>query len=256
MKRILLAVCGLALAFGAGVLAADDAGAAAVKDKLAKALGVAPENIRPAAAPGLLEVIRDHDFAYVTADGKWLLRGELINVDTGEHVTENSRRADRLAALKQLGAANLIEFAPAPPAVARYTVTVFTDIDCPYCRKLHSQIADYNARGIAVRYAFFPRTGLNTPSYDKAVSVWCADDRRKAFTLAKRGEPIPRKLCDNPVAREFQLGVELGVQGTPMIYLPDGDVIPGYATPDDLLAALQENEQQTKTAAAALKPPG
>jgi thiol:disulfide interchange protein DsbC len=255
MKRIAMAIFGLSMAFAAGVIAADDAGAGmAVRASLAKALNVPVANIRPAAAPGMLEIVRNHDFLYATADGKWLMHGELISVDTGEHVTENHRRADRLAALKELGEDNLIEFAPEPPMVSRYTVTVFTDIDCPYCRLLHRQIAAYNARGIAVRYAFFPRSGLDTPSYDKAVAVWCSDDRRKALTRAKRDESLVLKRCENPVAREYQLAIELGVQGTPTIFLPNGDVYPSYAPPDDLLTVLQESEQQTKTAAAADKP--
>jgi thiol:disulfide interchange protein DsbC len=133
-------------------------------------------------------------------------------------------------------------------------VTVFTDIDCPYCRKMHSQIAEYNTRGIAVRYAFFPRSGLNTPSFDKAVSVWCSANRREAFTRAKQGQAVPARHCDNPVAREFQLGLELGIHGTPMIILPNGDIWPGYATPDDLLSILQQSEEQTRTAAAANPP--
>jgi thiol:disulfide interchange protein DsbC len=113
-------------------------------------------------------------------------------------------------------------------------------VDCPYCRVFHSQIAEYNRLGIAVDYVFWPRTGLNTPSAEKAVSVWCAADRKRAFTEAKRGvDPRPAH-CDNPIAQDYQLGVELGVNGTPSIVASDGALLNGYANPMQLLQWLSE----------------
>ncbi len=127
----------------------------------------------------------------------------------------------------------------APSGKPKYKVTVFTDIDCGYCRKLHSHIAELNQRGVEVDYLFFPRTGLNTPSYDKAVSVWCAKDRKAAFTAAKAGkDPAPAK-CDNPVADQYKLGAQVGVDGTPTILAADGTKIGGYLAPDQLVAKLQ-----------------
>src|SRR5690606_20009096 len=111
--------------------------------------------------------------------------------------------------------------------------------DCGYCRKMHTQIAEYNKLGIEVDYLFFPRTGPNTPSFDKAVSVWCAKDRKAAFTAAKNGmEPVPQK-CDNPVAEQFDLGMKVGVEGTPTVLAQDGSKLGGYLPPDQLLARLQ-----------------
>ncbi|MDR3417853.1 MAG: thioredoxin fold domain-containing protein [Nevskia sp.] len=254
MKRTFSTLLGLCLAVCAGApSAADDA--EAIKAKVAKALGVDPSDIHSAQASGLFEVKHGHDFAYVTADGKYLLQGDLVSIDTGEQITEQHRRADRLLALKDLGDANMIAFGPRPPMAPKYVVTVFTDIDCPYCRKMHSQIAEYNDKGIELRYAFFPRTGLNTPSYHKAVSVWCAADRQSAFTKAKHGDSVPQKQCDNPVAREYQLGLDLGIRGTPMLVLPDGEIYPGYVEPDELAAILAKQDAQTKDASIPLKPP-
>jgi thiol:disulfide interchange protein DsbC len=116
---------------------------------------------------------------------------------------------------------------------------VFTDIDCGYCRKLHAQINDYMKAGISVEYLFFPRAGVGSESFDKAVSVWCAKDRKAAFTAAKAGkDPAPAK-CDNPVADQYKLGAQGGVDGTPTILAADGTKIGGYLAPDQLVAKLQ-----------------
>jgi thiol:disulfide interchange protein DsbC len=236
MKRILAALVGLGLAFSVGVFAGDDS-SDAMKDKIAKALGIDRNDVRPSPVNGWFEVQHDHDFGYVSSDGKFLLRGDLVDMDTGESLTENRRRADRLAALKNLGSDNLIEFAPTPPIAAKYVITVFTDLDCPYCRKLHSQI--------------FPRHGLNSPTYFQAISVWCSADRQGALTRAKLGQNIPTRKCDNPVDKEYKLALDLGIAGTPGIVLPDGTLYPGYASPDEMVDILVKSEAADKAAAAA-----
>jgi thiol:disulfide interchange protein DsbC len=124
-----------------------------------------------------------------------------------------------------------ITFAPDKPA---YDLMVFTDIDCGYCRKLHAQIAEYNQQGIAIHYMSFPRAGVGSLSYEKAVSVWCAKDPRAAMTKAKLGEEPEPAQCDNPIADQYQLGLDLGVSGTPSLLTADGQMIPGYVPPDQL----------------------
>lgn len=244
MKRLAAALAAAGLAFTA--LAAEDAGVDAIKAKIAKALDVPKENIRPSPLAGFYEVQHDHDFGYVSTDGKYLLQGDLIAIDSGEQITENRRRADRLLALKGLDSGDTIEFAPKPPFATKYTVTVFTDVDCHYCQLLHSQVADYNAKGIAIRYAFFPRTGPNTESWKKAEAVWCSDDRRAALTKAKNGGNIKAKACTNPVEKEYQLAEKLGVRGTPMLILPDGEQVMGYLPPKVLAERLAEAEATSK----------
>jgi thiol:disulfide interchange protein DsbC len=120
---------------------------------------------------------------------------------------------------------------------------VFTDIDCGYCRKLHNEMAKYNAEGITVRYMPYPRSGLNTPSYYKAVSVWCSDDRRDALTRAKAGKDVPRATCDNPVQASLELGHQLGVTGTPALVLEDGQLLPGYVPAKKLSQVLDQQAQ-------------
>lgn len=243
MKIVSLVIALASLAAVPGVVhAADDATAEASKDKIVKSLGVERGNIRPSPLPGIYEIQHGHDFGYVTADGKYLLRGDLINIESGEEITENRRRADRLLALKEIGEKNFIEFGPTPPIAAKYTVTVFTDVDCGYCRKLHSEIAQYNAKGIAIRYAFYPRSGPDTDSWHSAEAVFCSADRKTALTQAKQGQVIKLKgkTCDNPVAKEYQLAQEIGIRGTPMLVLPNGDVYPGYIPPATLASKLAQ----------------
>jgi thiol:disulfide interchange protein DsbC len=124
------------------------------------------------------------------------------------------------------------------PEESKYKVTIFTDIDCGYCRKLHSEIEQYMAEGITVQYLFYPRAGKGSESYTKAISVWCADDRKEALTAAKKGGSPETKSCDNPIDEHMQLGVDFKVRGTPMIVSEDGKVFPGYVPAKKLAQAL------------------
>ena len=152
-------------------------------------------------------------------------------------LTETAQTKIRKDLLAGIDTSKQITFAPENPD---YDLTVFTDLDCGYCRKLHSQIQAYNDNGIAIHYMAFPRAGIGSHSYEKAVSVWCADDQKAALTLAKQGaEPDPEQ-CDNPVADQYQLGIALGVTGTPALLTSDGTLIPGYMAPEKLRARLDQ----------------
>jgi thiol:disulfide interchange protein DsbC len=186
---------------------------------------VTPDEIRPSPVEGLSEVLIGPKVFYISNDGRYLFQGNLIDIKTRTDISEQRRKVARLDALDDLGEANMIIF---PAEKERHTITVFTDVDCGYCRKLHKEIDQYNSRGITVRYLLFPRSGKDTPSYYKAVSVWCADDRRDALTRSKAGEELPRAECSNPVMTSIELGHLLGIQGTPAIVLDDGEMVPGY----------------------------
>ena len=202
--------------------------------------GAAPDAVNPTAIPGLYEVLIGGQVLYLSEDGRFALQGDLLDLSTHDNLTENRRGELRGKAIEAVGENNMVVFAPEGPA--KYTVTVFTDIDCGYCRKMHSQIATYNKEGIKMRYLMFPREGVGSDSFDKAVSVWCADDRREAMTQAKRGENIERKTCDNPVQAQYELGQKLGVRGTPSMILEDGTMIPGYVPPTQLAELLARNK--------------
>ena len=208
----------------------------------AKMPELAPDEIRESDLPGFYEIRKGQSFGYISADGKYMIEGDLINLSTGVPITENRRKQDRLQVLAALGPDNVIEFAPKN---ATSTVTVFTDIDCGYCRKLHRELKDYYAQGIAVRYVFFPRSGPDTPSFAKAQEVWCAADRKEALTKAKNGQPINGStVCPGSasVARQYQAGERLGIAATPMIVLPDGDLVRGYVPANALAVRLAQGD--------------
>jgi thiol:disulfide interchange protein DsbC len=216
----------------------DSRGARESMSSVASALGVASQDVYPSPVSGVFLVRHGHEFGYASSDGRYLLRGELFDLTTGRDLTEDARRADRLDAIQTFGDVNTIEFAVPTSAPKKAIVTVFTDVDCGYCRRFHSQIRDYNARGITVRYLAWPRSGPGSESWRRAEGVWCAKDRAAALTAAKLGQAVPPGSCDSQVGREYKLGVELGVHGTPTLILPDGELLAGYLSPEDLAAKL------------------
>jgi thiol:disulfide interchange protein DsbC len=175
---------------------------------------------------------------YVSEDAKFFISGDLYEalpeglVNLGEQ-KRNVIRADKIAAVPE---SEMIIFEPENGRKA--TVTVFTDVDCPYCRQLHGEMTRLNELGIAVRYLGYPRTGLDTETHHKMISAWCADDPNAMFTSAARGGTIPESECDNPIAGHFQLGREVGVTGTPALVLEDGTILPGYVPADTLAGYL------------------
>jgi thiol:disulfide interchange protein DsbC len=227
-------------------LTSASAASATVKSEPAastQAPGVDPSAITSSPISGIALVEQNHAFTYMSADGRYELIGDLIDQQTHRNLTEDARRADRLRAAAAMDA---ITFAPAKAADTHYVVTVFNDVECGYCRHLHSQIADYNARGIAVRYLAWPRSGPDTVSWKKAESVWCAKDRAAALTAATLGQAVPAASCASAVAAEYELGVELGVHGTPTMILPDGSLSAGYLPPPQLAAKLAALAPQAK----------
>ncbi len=208
--------------------------------------GVQTESVRETPMKGLYEIVMGAQVFYMSADGQYLIQGNLVDVATRTNLTDASRNTARRAAVEGVAEERMVVFSPDE---VKHSVTVFTDIDCGYCRKLHSEMDAYNEKGIEVRYLFYPRSGTATPSYDKAVSVWCADDRKQALTDAKGGKEVPAKKCDNPVAEHMALGEAMGVTGTPALVLEDGELVPGYIPPDRLAAFLDAKRDARKTAA-------
>jgi thiol:disulfide interchange protein DsbC len=192
--------------------------------------GTKPDDLRASPIPGVFELTRGSDIAYVSEDGKYVIAGDLYDLSANDNLTEQHRRSERVKLLATVPESEMVVFAPKDP---KYTVTVFTDVDCGYCRKLHSQIAEYNRLGIRVRYMFYPRSGPDTESWAKAEEVWCSSNRGDALTRAKRGETLkaPTNCSGVPVARQYQLGKDMGVQGTPAILMDNGEMLPGYLSP-------------------------
>jgi thiol:disulfide interchange protein DsbC len=206
---------------------------------VAKLPGAEPSDVAASPIPGLYEVTMGGLIAYVSADGKYLVSGNVYDLDSQVNLTATRRNAARAKALAAISESNMIVFGP--PS-AKMTVTVFTDIDCGFCRKFHSQIAEINKAGVRVRYLFFPRTGPDTESWIKAEQVWCATDRRDALSRAKRGEAVKARSCgDAAIKTQYDLGADLGVEGTPAIFTQNGDYIGGYLTPAELVQAIQDS---------------
>jgi len=201
--------------------------------------GARPGDVRTTPVPGIYEFKRGAELVYVTADGRFGIAGDLYRLADRVNLSDARRRELRLALLAAVPESSMVVFAP---PVAKYTITVFTDVDCAYCRALHRQIAEYNRLGVKVRYLFFPRTGPNTESWSKAEQVWCSADRREALTQAKLGVALKAAVCKpNPVAEQYALGQAIGLTGTPGIVTDSGDLLPGYAPPDALIEELRRD---------------
>ncbi len=229
-----LALAGLLTGIALGVQssgAADDVAPATDKSAEVKTLiarkipGIKAEDIHVSPVNGLFEVSLGSSVGYVTSDGKYLITGDMYELETRTNMTETRRTATRIKALAGLKDDQLIVFSPPHP---KHTVTVFTDMDCGYCRQLHSEIAQYNKLGISVRYAAFPRTGPGSASWKKAEAVWCSKDRKDALTRAKLGQAVNAAQCVTPVAAEYELGNQIGVNGTPSIFTESGEMVGGY----------------------------
>jgi thiol:disulfide interchange protein DsbC len=199
--------------------------------------GIKLEDVRMTPINGVYEIQHGSELSYASADGKYVIFGDLWDLDSDSNVSESRRRAIRLRMIESVPESEMLIFSPKDP---KYTITVFTDVDCGYCRRLHSQIADYNRLGIRVRYLFFPRSGPDTESWHKAEAVWCSSNRNDALTRAKSGEDIKAPKCPSDVvARDYELGRKLQVEGTPAIFLASGEMLPGYAPPTELVKYLK-----------------
>jgi thiol:disulfide interchange protein DsbC len=216
--------------------AAADEGEVKAREALQRFLpGVEVDGVRASGISGLYEVSVGTRVLYLTSDGKYAIFGDIISTADRKNQTE-ARRGELINKLMAtLPESEMIVIAPAQ---TKRTVTVFTDVDCPYCAKFHRDVPALNEAGIKVRYLLFPRTGVGSESYHKAVSVWCASDRVKAIGIAKAGGKVEPKKCENPVEKHMDLGAEFGIQGTPAIVLDNGKMLPGYVPPPHLMAQL------------------
>jgi thiol:disulfide interchange protein DsbC len=230
-----LAIAGAA---GAAPQAAPTAAKPDVRAEIAKRLEIEVEDVRPSPVPGLYEVSSGAEVGYVSADGRFYIDGDVFDMGSKQNLTEDRRKQGRLALMAGIDDADTIIFAPKTPA--RHTVTVFTDTECVYCRRMHGEMAELNRLGIRVRYLMYPRGGPGSDAWRKAEAVWCSDDRRDALTRAKRGEKISAQSCETPIAAQYELGRQMGITGTPGIITDRGEFLAGYATAAYLGAYLED----------------
>jgi thiol:disulfide interchange protein DsbC len=224
--RILLSFAALALLLGTPAAMTQAAPKSDVRAEIARHLEVKPEDIQPSPIPGLYEIRNGSDVGYVSVDGRFYVDGDIFDMQTRDNLTEPRRQQGRLDLLSKVSDSDAIVFTPQGPI--RHTLTVFTDVDCTYCRRMHQEMAELNRLGIRVRYLMYPRSGPDSESWHKAEAVWCSADRRDALTRAKRGENIKAPACKAPVAEQYALGQEMGIRGTPAIITDKGEYLTGY----------------------------
>ncbi len=199
--------------------------------------GINPQNIFHSPIPGLYEVSKPPRFFYVSADGRYVLDGDLIEKSTQRNISQGPRNKSVAAAINAIDEDSMIIFGDKS---LKHTVTVFTDIDCGYCRKLHHEIKKYNELGIRIRYMAYPRAGIGSPSFKKIEDVWCSKDRKKAMTRAKNGQPVKSIKCNSPIKTHLSLVYMMDINGTPALILENGQIVPGYIPAARLAAALNQ----------------
>ncbi len=232
----------ISLMGSAPVLAADDAALEEVRAKMnAMFQEIAPENINRSPVDGWYTVQKGSVVAYVSEDGRYLLQGDMIDLDNQVNLSEQTRNSARREVMSSVEDDQTIMFSPAE---VKHRVTVFTDVDCTYCRKLHSQIDEYLAAGIEVRYMLYPRNGPASRSWTTSESVWCARDRNAALTAAKMDRDFESQKCDaSTISKHYLLGQNVGLSGTPAIVFDDGTLVSGYLPPASLVSRLELMQQ-------------
>ncbi len=244
MKQKLMALAVLLALFSTTAPALAESDLQAIKRKIAERLpGATVDHVAPSPVKGIYEVgVDGGDIIYVSADGRYLLSGVMIDLVTQENLTERVLSGRRVKVLNGVPENSMIIYEP--EGEVKHTLTTFTDIDCPYCRKMHKEMALLNRMGIRVRYMLFPRAGVASRSYEKAVSVWCADDQQGELTKAKTGATPEIRKCQNPVREHMALARRLGLQGTPYTITDTGRAIGGYVPAPELFESLEADKQK------------
>lgn len=237
--HFVLLFCLLTAGAGTSVAVADPANTEATAIKqLAKQLRIEPQAIKPAPMTGFYEVSLGAHIVYISADGRFLLRGDIIDLQNQVNLSEQRRAETRLDLLGTVPESNIIKY---PAKNQQHVITAFIDIDCGYCRKLHHEMNSLNAKGISVHYLFYPRAGVGSSSWHKAQAVWCAADRKAALDRAMQGLPVTSTECDaSAILTQYQLGEKVGVSGTPAIVVDSGELIRGYLPANQLLKVLEK----------------
>ena len=216
----------------------------ALKVQLTKTFRRAPDALTKSPIAGVFQVLYGTEVVYVSADGKYFIAGDMINMESRKNLSDEAKRSVRNEILAKKTKAPIVFKAKDE----KFVLKVFTDIDCPYCAKLHREVPELNKNGITIEYLMFPRAGVGSKSFEKAVSVWCAGDsaaQQTAMTMAKERKPVTDKKCENPIKSQYRLGQEIGVTGTPALITKSGRLIPGYMPAARLLKMLEDDQSKT-----------
>lgn len=249
--KIASAICvliGLSLVFNGAAFSQDESRVMLSPDQVKEKLSrirpdLSVKDVTTSTLPGFYEVnLVEGTVLFVNEDATYFVVGDLYRIEENQfvNVSEEQRNVNRRELLAAVDLSDMLVFSP-PTGMKKTAVTVFTDIDCGFCRKLHKEVPELNRLGIEVRYLAYPRAGVNSKSYDKYVSAWCSDNPQLALTKAKLGQVLEEKTCENPVAAQYALGNLMGVSGTPAIVFDDGTLLPGYLPAVKLAARLGIN---------------
>lgn len=233
LKKLILSLACL------GVAGTTVAGEKEIRERLSMMLNNADKvKISKMPIDGLYQVTLDLQVVYMSEDGKYLLNGSVMDLDKKVDLTNEVKTGIVKQELAKLDANSMISYKPKNGQPTR-TLTVFTDIDCPYCEKLHNEIPKLNEAGIEVRYMAYPRAGFGSSSYQKTVNVWCADDQKKAMDMAKARKTVAKNTCTNPVLEHMETAKKFEVTGTPTIIMDDGEILPGFVPAAKLIPMLK-----------------
>lgn len=224
----------IALLSFAAVAVADDSEIDNLRSNIRSLLpgNMTLESVEPSPMEGVYIVVAGTQTLYVYSKDDLVMIGDVYDTVRRVNLGEERRNKEMAAAIASLPEDEIIYMGEPLPR----QVTVFTDTDCVYCQRFHQTVPELQERGMQVRYLMFPRAGVGSASYHEAVSVWCAEDQAEAMTIAKTGGQVEQTTCENPVAGQYELGQRIGVRGTPTMILDNGKVIPGFLTPDQLMA--------------------
>ncbi|MDC1110762.1 thioredoxin fold domain-containing protein [Gammaproteobacteria bacterium] len=202
--------------------------------------GMSVQSVKKSQIENLYVVdIGDLQPIYASKNGEFFFYGELyaVNGNMLQNTTKDEINLKRKSILDEaLSEGDFITF---KSDNEKHRVIIFTDVDCGYCRKFHNEINDFNDLGITVNYVAFPRSGLASDSYNKIVTAWCSTDAKDTLTKMKQGIDVQLSMCqDHPVEKHFLLGQKIGITGTPAIIKSNGELLPGYLPPEELITRL------------------
>jgi len=229
----------LALALATSLPALADPAAEALAKKLKETMpGLPLTSVTATPVAGVYEVVAGPDVVYMTGDGRYMFQGALVDFEQRKNLTEERRTGIRVELLKQVKDEDTIIYAP--QGATKYTITVFTDPSCPYCRKLHKEVPELNKQGVKVRYVLYPRAGLDSPIGKSSIGIMCAKERKAELDKSLSGQSVSLPTCDkHPLAQMIDIGTQLGLEGTPFIVAEGGQVIPGYRPAAELVKVLE-----------------
>ena len=246
--RVFSASLAISLWLGSAWVSAGDSVSKEVEETLRSALevpstGLKVGTVKTSEIPGMFEVqFVNGPFIYSTASGDYFIVGDMFTAGPSGFVNlaEQRRDGERVEQLSSLDIDDMIVFSP--EGKPRAVVTVYTDVSCFYCQKLHKEVPELNKRGVEVRYLAYPRAGIGSESYRQLATAWCADNKQETLTNMKNRQSVPENVCaGNPVADQYLLGQKMGVRGTPAMITDTGKMIPGYQSADDLMVTLGLN---------------